>query len=257
MGIRLPPGFSLHRFDELDSTNSEALRFAASGAPGGTWIVARRQCHGKGRAGRNWQSEPGNLFASLIWRPQCTAAAAPGLSLLAGVAAYGGIETATGGRLRHPALALKWPNDLLLNGGKAGGILLESSGIAGRADYAIIIGIGLNVARPPEGLDRATACLATPEHPLDVTHLFATLAGKMAHWLALWRDGENFATIRTEWLTLANGYGKPVTVHLNGSLIEGVFLGIDDSGALRLGSPGSGAPERRITAGDVVFQSGL
>lgn len=257
MAIRLPPGFTVHQFEELDSTNSEALRLAAAGAPGGTWVVARRQTRGRGRAGRAWQSGPGNLFASLLLRPQCAAAAAPGLSLLAGVAVYDAIETATGGRLRTPSLALKWPNDVLLNGEKAGGILLESTGSAGRPDYAIVIGIGVNVAHAPADLGRATARLASPEHPLDTGLVFEALAASMARWLAVWRDGEDFAAIRAAWLKLAGGYGRPVTVHLNGSLTQGIFLGIDASGALLLGPAASGAPERRITAGDVFFQSGL
>ncbi len=248
----LPAGYRLTEYDSIDSTNAEALRSAASGDMGGLWILAGEQLGGRGRAGRPWVSPPGNLYASLLLRPNCSATAAPGLSLLTAVAVREAIASMPGAGLKNGALRLKWPNDILLDGAKAGGILLESAGNAGRADYAIVIGIGLNVGQHPSGLKRSVANLSRLSPALGVWELFTAIAASMDHWLTLWRNGDNFAAIRDEWLKHAHSIGSPVSVLVNGTVVDGVFLGLDESGALRLGDRGAGG-ERRVTAGDVFF----
>lgn len=249
--LHLPPGYRLRCYDSIDSTNAEALRLASLGEPGGLWLLAGEQRGGRGRAGRNWVSPPGNLYASLLLRPACSAAAAPQLSLLTALAAHEAIRAASSDRLRPPILALKWPNDILLNGCKAGGILLESSGAARQPGFAVAIGIGLNVVHHPIDLARATAHLANATPSLDVPGLFQQLASTMAKWLGIWAEGANFGAVREAWQAASIRIGAPISVNINGAAIEGVFLGIDSTGALRLGSPAQDSPEMRITAGDV------
>ncbi len=248
----LPPGFRLAEYDCIDSTNAEALRCAAVGDAGGLWVLAAEQRGGRGRAGRPWLSPPGNLYSSLLLRPDCSATSAPGLSLLTAVAVREAIAQTLGPRLRDGSLRLKWPNDIFLDGAKAGGILLESAGSAGRANYAVVIGIGLNVGQRPDGLKRSVAHLSLTSPGLSVWELFTAIAGSMDRWLTIWCKGENFSAIRVEWLKHAHAVGTPVSVLVNGMVVDGVFLGLDESGALRLGDRRGGA-ERRVTAGDVFF----
>jgi BirA family biotin operon repressor/biotin-[acetyl-CoA-carboxylase] ligase len=248
--IVLPPGYRALEYDRIDSTNAEALRCAEAGEPGGLWITADEQTGGRGRAGRVWHSPPGNLYASVLLRPRCLPSAAPGLSLLAAVAARQAIANILG-ELAAEALTLKWPNDILLNSGKLGGVLLESVQTGRRNDLAVVIGVGVNIAQSPDNLGRRTERLAAYAPDATVPALFEQLASAMHTWMTVWRDGENFAAIRAEWLRHAHGLGAQASVRVNGTVVDGLFLGLDEQGALRLGD--RAGSERRVTAGDVFF----
>ena len=247
-GLDLPSGYRLAFHDTIDSTNAEALRLAAEGEHGGLWIWAGAQAAGRGRAGRSWTSPAGNLHASLLLRPRVPLATALQLSLLAGVAAHDAVSALAAGAGVTLELRLKWPNDILLDDAKLGGILLESR--AGRqADTpAVVIGTGLNLARAPGDLSRPVASLADTGIAVEPAQAFAALAWATAEWLAHWHEGASFEFIRAAWLERAKPIGGPISVRLGVDLISGTFLGIDEIGALRLATTSG---ERRITAGDV------
>lgn len=253
-GFDLPTGYRLVFHDSIDSTNAEALRLANQGEESGVWIWAAAQQAGRGRSGRGWTSPPGNLHASLLIRPRVPLATALQLSLLAGVAAHDAVGALAAGSGVSPALRLKWPNDILLNGAKLGGILLESSTSPHSDAPAIVIGTGLNLTHAPEGLGRAVVSLAAAGIDATPAQALAALVWTTAEWIARWRHGQNFEDIRQAWLERAKPLGGPISVRLGSDLVSGAFLGIDDAGALRLGL--EGGCERRITAGDVAIGAG-
>ena len=237
-----PPGYVLVRYDELDSTNSEARRLAEAGKLEGAllWISAERQTAGRGRRGRAWDSGEGNLAATLLLRPGAPSATVGQLSFVAALAAA---ETASH-FASDAAVTVKWPNDVLAEGKKIAGILLE----AGTGWLAI--GIGINMAHHPEGTEfPATSLAQLGLAPPSSEDAMTVLAARFAHWYDVWmRDG--FDPVRTEWLARASGLGAPITARLPHETRQGVFEGIDASGALLL-KEGTGV--RAIAAGEVFF----
>jgi BirA family biotin operon repressor/biotin-[acetyl-CoA-carboxylase] ligase len=242
----LSSGFRSLVLDEIDSTNEEAKRRAEAGEAGGLWILARRQTTGRGRRGRSWQAAPGNLMATLLLRPEVTAARSAELSFVASLAVAETFEA-----LGAPSCALKWPNDVLIGEAKAAGILLESSGAAaGRPDW-LAIGFGLNLAWAPAGTPfPATALAAHTEGPSpDPEAVLPVLARSWARHYDTWaRDG--FAPIRAAWLARAKGLGQPVVARLGTCEACGVFTDLDANGALVLETA---AGRRVISAGEVFF----
>lgn len=251
-GLSLPAFFRPIVLSSVGSTNEELKRFALAGAEEGTLVVAERQTAGRGRRGRNWQSPTGNLYASLLLRPDRAAAEALQLSFVAAVA----VAEATAG-LVPPGTPVrcKWPNDVLIDGRKVAGILLESAaGNDGRLEW-LIIGVGINVTNHPppgEAAYPATSFLAAGATGVDATRVLAVLCDRFLAWCHCWLI-EGFSPIREAWRQRAAGLGEPITVNLEDETLFGTFLDLDADGALLLGQEGR-AP-RRITAGD-VFLSG-
>lgn len=226
---------------ETGSTNADLLAAAACGAAEGEWLVAERQSAGRGREGRVWLSPPGNLYGSTLVRLRAGDPPAPGLALVAGVA----LEETTRTFLPTGGLRLKWPNDLLLEGAKLAGILLE------RRDDAVVAGFGVNLAHHPDLLDRPVTHLgahAAPPAPLAFAEL---LAETLARWLGRWRTG-GLRPVRDRWLERAHSAGTPLAAALpEGGRAEGLFDGLSEDGALRLRlADGS---QRVIHAGDVFL----
>jgi BirA family transcriptional regulator, biotin operon repressor / biotin---[acetyl-CoA-carboxylase] ligase len=249
-GQGLPAGHRLLRLDVLDSTNAEARRRAEGGEAGPLWIWANRQSNGRGRNGRSWQSESGNLFASLVLRLDCTLQTAGQLALLAGIAAHETVKACL--PQKSPSgLLLKWPNDVLVSGGKIAGVLLESIGNGAQGQSTIIIGTGINLASHPDGLLQPATSLAAFGPAPDPALAFEKLAQVTQDWLSLWDQGARFQTIRRAWLERAGPTGKPLRVRLHNEETEGLFGGIDAQGALRLIM--QDGVERRVAAGDVFF----
>lgn len=247
---RLPAGFRLEARDVVDSTNSEAARLAREGAADGTVVWARRQTAGRGRQGRQWQSPEGNLYCSLILRPNVPPARAAQLSFVAALALG---ETLRAALADGPAPRYKWPNDVLLEGRKVAGILLESSGSpAGGIDW-IIVGCGLNLAHFPENIEGgypATSLAAMGGKDISLQEMLARFLGAFAVWRARWQD-EGLTVLREAWLSNAARLGEEISVRLPGEELRGRFDGLDESGALLLGlADGS---HRTIAAGDVYF----
>ena len=239
-----PSGYGQIRFDELDSTNSEARRLAEKGEPGPLWISAARQSAGRGRRGKVWDAGQGNLAATLLLRPGKPAAVIGQLSFAAALAVA---DTA-----QHfapdAAIQVKWPNDVLGNGRKLAGILLESGEDSGVRWLAI--GIGMNLASFPAGTEFPATSLAQLGLPAPSSQeALSVLAARFAHWYDAWM-GEGFEMLRAAWIGRAGGLGKAIRARLPGSIHEGVFEGIDASGALLLNQQGH---VRTITAGEVFF----
>lgn len=204
------------------STNADMIALAASGAAEGLWLRAIEQTAGRGRLGRDWVSPPGNLYASTLVRLR---ALDPPAATLAMVAAVALDETLRGW---GAAPVIKWPNDLMIDGAKLSGILLERSG------EAVIVGMGVNLAHHPTGLGRAVTSLAAQGLGAPDPALFlADLAEAFARWLALWRTGLD--PVRRRWIERAHPVGTALSVKLPGAPpIEGLFDGLDSDGALRL-----------------------
>jgi BirA family biotin operon repressor/biotin-[acetyl-CoA-carboxylase] ligase len=248
---KLPSGYRLLRMETVDSTNAEARRRALAGEPGPLWIWSARQSQGRGRGGREWISQYGNLFASLLIRVNCPLRVAGQLALLAGIISFDTIAKLVAYEGRSEIL-LKWPNDILLAGEKVAGMLLENVGSANESRSIVVIGTGINLASHPENLPQPAVSLATYGMTITPANALETLAGTTHEWLGRWGEGSCFPTIRRAWLDRAGPTGRPLTVRVGSQEVEGVYGGLDADGALRLLMPDGG--EYRVTAGDVFFR---
>jgi BirA family biotin operon repressor/biotin-[acetyl-CoA-carboxylase] ligase len=241
-----PDGYALKEFDEIDSTNEEARRLASAGARGPVWISAGCQTAGRGRRGRVWESPTGNLAATLLIAPGKPASECAQLSFVAAVAACDAAASFASAEFR-----VKWPNDVLANGKKVAGILLESvSGEAGRPAW-LAIGIGVNLAHfPPETEFPATSLAALGAPAPSPRDALTQLAAHFAKWYDVWL-AQGFAPIHDAWLARAAGLGGRIRARLSHEETSGVFEGIDQTGALIL-REGHGRM-RLISAGEVFF----
>ncbi len=237
-----PQGTDRIILPEIDSTSAEAARLAP-GAP--TWVLALRQTAARGRRGRPWSMSEGNFAASLVWRPDGDAAEHALRSFTASLALHDALT-----ELGAAGLSLKWPNDVLLEGRKLAGILLEAP-----KPGLVILGIGLNLtaappadavepgAVPPISLLEATGLRITPEAMLNaLAPAFAAREAELTTW--------GFAPIRRAWLDRAARLGESITARLPTETLDGTFTDVDDAGHLIL-STATGT--RRISAGDVFF----
>ena len=255
-------GYRLRGHDSIGSTNSEATEAAAAGDPGGIWFAARQQTAGRGRRGRQWESPHGNLAATLLIVPDTDPTVAATLGFVAGVALNralsallpGGLvrigidgADALGGSSR---IALKWPNDVLADGAKLAGILLEASKLAdGR--HAVAIGFGVNVVAAPKGLPYPATSLADLGVERSAEQVFDALSDAWVEAFGLWDDGRGVGDVLNRWRHSAAGIGAPVSVRQDGEVVRGIFETIDGAGRLIVRADDN----RRIaiTAGDVHF----
>jgi BirA family biotin operon repressor/biotin-[acetyl-CoA-carboxylase] ligase len=235
-------GVGLVTHDTIGSTNTEALNLARGGERGPLWVVARQQSAGRGRRGRAWVSEPGNLYASLLMTDAAPPERAAELSFVAALA----LHDAVGGRIPglKRRLGLKWPNDLLIDRNKFAGILIEGEG------PSVVIGIGVNCVHHPANTPFPATDLAAAGIRSTPELLFGELSGAMDRRLKQWNRGEGFASIRADWLERAAGIGKPIRLLLAEGERCGRFEGIDQTGRLLMRLT-DGAMEA-ITAGDVM-----
>ncbi len=238
------------KLETVNSTNAEARRRALAGEPGPLWIWSARQSQGRGRGGREWVSQPGNLFASLLIGLNCPLRVASQLALVAGIVTFDTIAKLIAYEGRSEVL-LKWPNDVLLAGEKVAGMLLENVGGANENRSVVVIGTGINLASHPENLPQPAVSLATYGMTVTPADALEALAASTLEWLNRWGEGACFPTIRRAWLDRAGPTGRPLTVRVGSQEAEGVYGGLDADGALRLLMPGGG--EYRVTAGDVFF----
>ena len=222
-------GWRVERFAHLDSTSEEAKRRAVAGDPGRLWIVADRQTAGRGRHGRDWRSPTGNFHGSALLVSPCAVADAPQLGFVAGLAARAAIED-----LGAPGVALKWPNDLVADGAKLAGILLEGWTFAA-TPFAVSIGIGVNLAFHPDDLAYPTTDVsALAGRPVGVREFLERLAVRFDERLAVFARGAGFERIREQWLAAAAGLGGPMRATTAAGVREGVFEGLDPRGRLLL-----------------------
>jgi BirA family biotin operon repressor/biotin-[acetyl-CoA-carboxylase] ligase len=234
----LPDGWTLVALDSVGSTNDEAAQLADAGAPEGTVVWSREQTGGRGRRGRHWASPAGNLYTSTILRPDCAASRAAELGFAAALAVA---DIVPAGR----EVRVKWPNDVLVDGGKIAGILLESAvGQTGQVQH-VVAGIGVNVGfapQLPEMRYPGSALGGSVEAALE--KLAAALAARLAEWRR-----EGFETVRAAWLAKAGPIGAEVDVKLGTELVRGRFAGLDREGALLLETA---AGPRKIVSGELL-----
>lgn len=245
-----PAGVDRLVLASVDSTNAEAAR-RAPGLARPLWILAGQQTGGRGRRGRPWVSPPGNLYATLGMVPAEAAEVVALRSFTAALALHDTCAALTG---RPAALALKWPNDVLLNGGKLAGILLEAQGSGGRVDH-LAVGIGLNLAHAPaaEGLEpgalRPVSLAAETGITVAPEEVLTRLAAAFAAWEARFM-AEGFEPLRRAWLARAARLGAPVRARTAEAVHSGIFETVDGRGALVLRTP-CGAVA--VPAADVFF----
>lgn len=237
----------IEAYEALDSTNAEARRRAEAGEPGPVWITAAVQTAGRGRRGRAWVSPKGNLAATLLTVTDLPPAEAAQYSFVAALAASDLADTCLGAGIAR----LKWPNDVLIHGRKAVGILVES-GARPDGRLWLAVGIGVNLANAPTDVDRPAAAFAEhmngpPPSPADALEI---LASAFERWRKAWTT-RGFAAIAEGWTARAMGLGEPCEARLPNRTLSGVAEGLDLDGALRLRLPDGGL--ERITAGDVFF----
>ena len=247
-GAVWPEGHARLILDETPSTQDVARAEARAGRAGPLWIMARRQTAGRGRRGRVWTAPPGNLSCTVLLRPGVPAKLAAGYGFVAALAMAELVSAAApAGRV-----ALKWPNDVVLDGGKAAGVLLESEGQGGRVDW-IAAGMGVNLAgHPPAEAGAAlppisvAATGATPPPPEEALTILAAAFARHAARL----EAGGFAPIREAWLARAFRFGEEIEARLPAETIRGRFADLDADGALVLHVPGG---VRRVPAADVHF----
>lgn len=231
-------GFALEVHDEIGSTSDVVIERARSGAPAGLAILARRQTRPRGSRGRSWTEPAGNLAISVLLRPAVEAGKAGMLALAAGLALHDALRPHVG---TQRELSVKWPNDLLLDGGKVAGILVESELDADGRLAWVSIGFGANLAAAPSVAGRDTACIADGHRvaapdPVDVARdLLRRLPVRLS---------ASAEAVRRDWLARAHPLGTQMSVLLGERVRRGRFDGVSGSGALRLAT-GDGTVEFR------------
>jgi BirA family biotin operon repressor/biotin-[acetyl-CoA-carboxylase] ligase len=248
-------GREIHYLEETDSTNRVAFELARGGAAAGTAVIAERQTAGRGRLGRSFFSpEHANLYTSLVLRPDITIAEAPTLILAAGIAVAEAVARTLGASFGEDGrIEIKWPNDVLIDGRKTSGILMEMNAEETRVGFAVLgIGVNLNVSPeevPDEFRARATSVSAAAASTIDRIAFTRSLYGILEDVLDL-HESQGFAALRPRFDAWFRMTGREIEVHgHSGDALTGVVLGIAPDGALRVERKG-GAIER-VIAGDV------
>ena len=230
--------------ETLGSTQDVVLARARDGEPDGLAVLALRQTAGRGTQGRGWSAPTGNLNLSVLLRP--TEGTVGQWGLACGVA----LHAAVAALLPDPAsLQLKWPNDLMLDGGKMAGILVESAG--GAVPEWLVAGFGANLAAAPVLAERRTACLAEVAAAPEPRVMAARLLAALAEWGAVLQL-QGFAQVRAAWLAAGPAVGAPLRVAQGPSMIDGTFAGLGEDGALLLHTHAGAA---RIHAGELLAEA--
>jgi BirA family transcriptional regulator, biotin operon repressor / biotin---[acetyl-CoA-carboxylase] ligase len=243
-------GFQLLHVTRAESTNEAALQAVLKGADR-FWLVADEQTMGRGRHGRSWASPPGNLYASLGLSAPCPPAKVPQIGFVAGLSLAEAILQLAP-KLK-PVLHLKWPNDCLISGRKCAGILLEGSSLPG-GRTALVVGMGVNVAATPTGIDQAVSALGEHAGGVTAADLFEALADRISENLAVFDQGAGFYAVRDRWLRHALPLGAALRVRLPEGEKLGAFAGIDLAGHLLLEAAGT---VETIMVGDVFPVGGF
>jgi len=238
------------RLDEIDSTNAEARRRAEVGEIGPLWLTARRQTAGRGRRGRAWESEGGNLFATLLTTTRKAPAEAAQATFVAALAVADLLDAFA----RPGAVTIKWPNDVMLGGDKAAGILVES-GAHQTGGLWLAVGVGVNLAHAPDGTERPAAALAKHlrsdiAYPPSPEAAVQVLAQAYAEWSERW-ETLGFQPVLDAWVTRNATLHGPCVARLGHETVEGLAEGVEGDGSLRLRL--ADGTLRLISAGDVFF----
>ncbi|MDQ3124916.1 MAG: biotin--[acetyl-CoA-carboxylase] ligase [Pseudomonadota bacterium] len=244
------PAAPILLLDQTDSTNADARRRAEAGESGPLWIVARRQTEGRGRRGRQWESQGGNLFSTLLQLTRKSPAEAAQVTFVAALAIADLLDA-----YAPPSLVtIKWPNDVMLAGEKASGVLVES-GAHESGGLWLAVGIGVNLARAPEGTERPATALVhhlrgDVNAPPTVEAAAARLAEAFDVWMTRW-ETLGFQPILDAWRARTPGLDGPAVARLGRETVEGTAEGVAPDGALKLRLADGSL--RLISAGDVFF----
>ena len=219
-------GYRLEVVDEVGSTNDLALARAREGErTGRLWLVAKRQTRGRGRQGRNWVSLPGNLHASLLLIDPCKPAKAPELGFVTGLALFEAARSLIG--LGYPRLSLKWPNDLLIDGAKCAGILLEGHRPMNGA-LVVVIGVGANVSACPRGVANSVTSLGDYASHATAQELLVLLSDAFIRFYGEWSGSiDRTDDLFDAWEARAHGIGSRVKVTSGQAEVMGLFRGLD------------------------------
>jgi BirA family biotin operon repressor/biotin-[acetyl-CoA-carboxylase] ligase len=244
------PAAPILLLDHTDSTNAEARRRADAGETGPLWIVARRQTEGRGRRGRSWESHDGNLFATLMQLTRKSPAEAAQVTFVAALAIADLLDAWAPASL----VTIKWPNDVMLAGQKASGVLVES-GVHESGGLWLAVGIGINLVSAPEGTERPATALAhhlrgDAASPPSIEVAAAKLAEAFNVWMTRW-ETLGFQPILDAWRARTAGLDGPAVARLGRETIEGRAEGVGPDGALKLRLADGSL--RLISAGDVFF----
>ncbi|GHC60432.1 biotin--[acetyl-CoA-carboxylase] ligase [Limoniibacter endophyticus] len=256
----LGQGYRLEAHESVGSTNALALEHAMSGDAGKLWVVAKKQESGRGRRGRPWETPSGNLAATVLMAGGFEPRHAATLGFVAGLSLSDALQAALPDQRIDMALdganhdknrfTLKWPNDVLADGAKLSGILLESTML--KSDkMAVVIGIGVNVIAHPADTPYPATSLAAMGSDFDAEALFLALSDAWVDNMALWRGGDGLSSIRDKWLSRAAGLGGEVAVKTGETITRGIFETIDEECRFIIRTDdGTRVP---IAAGDVHF----
>ncbi|GIQ72578.1 biotin--[acetyl-CoA-carboxylase] ligase [Bradyrhizobium sp. RD5-C2] len=249
-------GYKLAAFDQIGSTNAEAMLRARDGEQGPMWFVTTEQTAGRGRRQRVWIAPRGNLASSILELMDVPPAVAATLGFVAGLSEEAALEkVSVEAALRlgsdRPRYALKWPNDVLAGGAKLVGINMEAEAVGDR--LAVVVGIGTNVVASPEGTPTPAVSLAELGVQISAEELFTALSDAWVEFRGIWDNGRGFAEIRRRWLERAAGLGGEVAINTGSATIEGIFETIDETGCLIVcTAEGKRVP---VAAGEVYFGS--
>jgi BirA family biotin operon repressor/biotin-[acetyl-CoA-carboxylase] ligase len=254
----LSAGYRLAAFDQIGSTNAQALSRARDGECGPMWFVTSEQTAGRGRRNRPWIAPRGNLASSILEVIDLSPSVAATLGFAAGLALEAALQkVSVEASLRTAGsddmkFSLKWPNDVLVGRQKLAGILLEAEAVADNR-LAVVVGIGTNVVAAPEGTPTPATSLAALGVDIGAEELFATLSDTWTEFRGIWDNGRGFDDIRRLWLQRAAGLGQPVSVQAGATAVQGTFDTLDEAGCMVIRtSDGKRVP---ISAGDVYFGS--
>ena len=253
-------GYRVFGYDEIGSTSTEAAKAAETGDVGDVWFASLKQTAGRGRRGRAWETPSGNLAASLLLVPDCDPSLAATLGFVAGVALNRALVTALpAGTVKQGIdgadgpghrVALKWPNDVLADGAKLAGILLEAhKGPDGR--MAVVIGFGVNVQYAPSGLPYPATSLRDLGIEISAETIFAALTDAWVGAYEAWAGGRGVGDTLSAWRSFATGIGAEVAVKRESDVVRGIFESIDDTGRLIVRANDNS--RIAISAGDVHF----
>ena len=249
-------GHRLKAFDQAGSTNAEAMAAARRGERGPAWFVTTEQTAGRGRRQRAWIAPRGNLASSVLEVMNITPAIAATMSFAFGLAQEAALRRLSvetnlrrGGADQLNYL-LKWPNDVLIDGRKLCGLLVEAETMTD-GGLAVVAGIGTNVIAAPEGTPTPAVSLAALGVHVSAEDLFTAQSDAWVEFRGIWDQGRGFGHIRKLWLERAYGVGGPVAIQTGTATLEGIFDTIDESGCLIVRT----ADGRRmpVTAGEVFF----
>ncbi|WP_455480054.1 biotin--[acetyl-CoA-carboxylase] ligase [Bartonella sp. B23] len=246
-------GYTVESYESVDSTNFIAQQKAQAGHKGYHWVVAQEQLRGRARRGRTWFSPKGNLYSSLLLTDNIIHKTAAQLGFVAGISVVESVKQFIKNKTQiNSIISLKWPNDILLRGAKSSGILLEIFNLPSQ-QYALVIGIGINVKYHYEDAPCPTSCLKSVGLHIDAEQIFTVLTEYFSKNYLLWNQSRGCDIIREKWLLHSAHLGQYVKIINDEKIIEGIFDGLDNDFNCIIKQ--KNGQQAIITAGDVHFGS--